>query len=119
MRRRALRVMRPARLRERRWSVLVVITGSHKRMRVIQRAKLWARLCTVSQAALARKLYEGDGGAPRHTSGRGWHPRPRRGGDGWFPVPGSTFPVGDEGAIGAFFAKGPLRRGRGIHPSNG
>ena len=48
----ALRVSRPARERKRRRRVLVVATGSPRPMRVVQRAKLWAMICTASQAAL-------------------------------------------------------------------
>ena len=50
MRRRALRVMRPGREKNRRRRVLVVATGSPRPMRVVQRAKLWAITWRASQA---------------------------------------------------------------------
>ena len=59
VRRRALRVMRPAREKKRRRRVLVVATGSRRPIRVVQRAKLWAITCTASQAPLAGKRPEG------------------------------------------------------------
>ena len=52
VRRRALRVSRPAREKKRRRRVLVVATGSPSPMRVVQRAKLWAMIWMASQAAL-------------------------------------------------------------------
>ena len=60
MRRRALRVMRPAREKKRRRRVLVVASGSPRPRHVVQRARLWAmtphqmrgRLWTASQAAM-------------------------------------------------------------------
>ena len=62
MRRRALRVMRPAREKRRRRRVLVVATVSPRAMRPVQRARLWAmtpyrvrgRLCTASQAPFGK-----------------------------------------------------------------
>ena len=59
MRRRALRVMRPAREKRRRRRVLVVATVSPRAMRPVQRARLWAMTCTASQAPLAGKRPEG------------------------------------------------------------
>ena len=53
MRRRALRVMRPAREKKRLRRVLVVATASPRAMRPVQRARLWAITWTASQAALA------------------------------------------------------------------
>ena len=63
VRRRAERVSRPAREKNRRRRVLVVTRCSPRPMRAAQRARLWAitpyrvrgRLCTASQAALAAK----------------------------------------------------------------
>ena len=60
MRRRALRVMRPAREKRRRRRVLVVATVSPRAMRPVQRARLWAMTCTASQAPLAGKRPEGE-----------------------------------------------------------
>ena len=59
MRRRALRVSRPAREKSRRRRVLVVTTPSPRPMRAVQRARLWAITWTASQAALAAKRPEG------------------------------------------------------------
>ena len=59
VRRRAERVIRPAREKNRRRRVLVVTTCSPRPMRAVQRAMLWAITCTASQAALAAKRPEG------------------------------------------------------------
>ena len=59
VRRRAERVIRPAREKNRRRRVLVVTTCSPRPMRAVQRARLWAITCTASQAALAAKRPEG------------------------------------------------------------
>ena len=59
VRRRAFRVMRPAREKKRRRRVLVVATGSPRPMRVVQRARLWAMTCTANQAPLAGKRPDG------------------------------------------------------------
>ena len=55
VRRRAERVIRPAREKNRRRRVLVVTTCSPRPMRAVQRAMLCAITCTASQAALAAK----------------------------------------------------------------
>ena len=60
MRRRALRVMRPAKEKIRRRRVLVVATASSRAMRPVQRARLWAMTCTASQAPLAGSAPRGD-----------------------------------------------------------
>ena len=57
--RRAERVSRPAREKNRRLRVLVVTIRSPRLMRAVQRARLWAIACTASQAALAAKRPEG------------------------------------------------------------
>ena len=59
VKRRAERVSRPAREKNRRRRVLVVTTCSPRPMRAVQRAMLWAITCTASQAALAAKRPEG------------------------------------------------------------
>ncbi len=59
VRRRAERVIRPAREKNRRRRVLVVTTCSPRPMRAVQQAMLWAITCTASQAALAAKRPEG------------------------------------------------------------
>ena len=59
VRRRAERVIRPARAKTRRRRVLVATIRSPRPMRAVQRARLWAITCTVSQAALAAKRTEG------------------------------------------------------------
>ena len=57
--RRAERVSRPARKKNRRWMVLVVTVRSPRPSRVDQRARLCAIIWTVSQPALAAKRLEG------------------------------------------------------------
>ena len=59
VRRRDLRVRRPAREKKRRLRVSAVAIGLPKPMRVVQRARLWAMIWTASQAALAWKRPEG------------------------------------------------------------
>ena len=59
VRRRAERVSRPAREKNRRRRVLVVTTCSPKPIRAVQRARLWAITCTASQAPLAAKRPDG------------------------------------------------------------
>ena len=59
VRRRAERMIRPAREKNRRRRVLVVTTCSPRPMRAVQRARLWAITCTASQAALAAKRHPG------------------------------------------------------------
>ena len=53
VRRRAERVIRPAREKNRRRRVLVVAICSPRPIRAVQRARLWAITCTASQAPLA------------------------------------------------------------------
>ena len=60
VRRRAERVIRPAREKNRRRRVLVVTTCSPRPMRAVQRAMLWAITCTASQAALAAEAARGE-----------------------------------------------------------
>ena len=57
--RRAERVSRQAREKNRRRRVLVVAIRSPRPSRAVQRARLWAITCTASQAALAAKRPEG------------------------------------------------------------
>ena len=57
--RRARRVSRPARVKNRRRRVLVVTICSPRPSRAVQRARLWAITCTASQAALAAKRPDG------------------------------------------------------------
>ena len=59
MRRRAERVIRPAREKNRRRRVLVVTTCSPRPVRAVQRARLCAITCIASQAALAAKRPDG------------------------------------------------------------
>ena len=59
VRRRAERVSRPAREKNRRLRVLVVTTCSPRPMRDVQRARLCAIACTASHAALAAKRPDG------------------------------------------------------------
>ena len=57
--RRAERVSRPAREKNRRRMVLVVAICSPRPIRAVQRARLWAITCTASQAPLAAKRPDG------------------------------------------------------------
>ena len=57
--RRAERVSRPAREKNRRRRVLVVAIRSPRPIRAVQWARLWAITCTASQAPLAAKRPEG------------------------------------------------------------
>ena len=59
VRRRAERVSRPAREKNRRRRVLVVAICSPRPIRAVQRARLWAITCTASQAPLAAKRPDG------------------------------------------------------------
>ena len=59
VRRRAERVSRPARAKNRRRRVLMVTTCSPRPIHAVQRARLSAITCTVSQAALAAKRPDG------------------------------------------------------------
>ena len=59
VRRRAERVIRPARAKKRRLRVLVVTICSPRPIRAVQRARLWAITCTASQAPLAAKRPDG------------------------------------------------------------
>ena len=59
VRRRAERVIRPARAKNRRRRVLVVTICSPKPMRAVQRARLWAITCTANQAPLAANRPDG------------------------------------------------------------
>ena len=65
--RRAERVSRPAREKNRRRRVLVVAIRSPRPIRAVQRARLWAIVWTASQAPLAAKRPRGDGSARRRT----------------------------------------------------
>ena len=59
VRRRAERVSRPAREKNRLRRGLVVTTCSPRPIRAVQRARLWAITCTASQDPLAGKRPEG------------------------------------------------------------
>ena len=83
--RRAERVSRPAREKNRRRRVLVVAIRSPRPIRAVQRARLWAIVWTASQAPLAAKRPEGRWFSPTPYL-RSWHSRSRRGGDGQPPV---------------------------------
>ena len=67
VRRRAERVIRPTRAKNRRLRVLVVAIRSPRPMRAVQRARLCAITCTASQAPLAAKRPEGMWFSPTPT----------------------------------------------------
>ena len=122
VRRRAERVIRPAREKNRRRRVLVVTTCSPRPVRAVQRARLCAITCIASQAALgvAQSLRRNGptacGSAPRRTSGLEWRSRPRHGGGGRPPAPGFPVPVGDEAVIAVGGEEDQLGTGSGLHP---
>ena len=115
--RRAERVSRPARAKNRRRSVLVVTICSPRPMRAVQRARLCAITCTASQAPLAAKRPEGRWFSPTPyfrsrmafsiSAWRRWSASSSRG----FPLP-----VGDEAVIAVGGEEGQLGTGRGLHP---
>ena len=92
VRRRAERVIRLAREKNRRRRVLVVTSCSPRPIRPSSGPG-----CGPSPAPPARPRWRrsgprGDGSGRRRTSGRGWHSRSRRGGGGRPPVPRSPRP---------------------------
>ena len=92
VRRRAERVIRPAREKNRRRRVLVVTIRSPRPIRAVQRQVVRHHLYRQPRRRWRRSAPRGDGSARRRTSGLGWHSRSRRGGDGRPPVPGSLRP---------------------------
>ena len=125
MRRRALRVMRPAREKKRRRRVLVVATGSPRPMRAVQRARLWTktpyrvrgRLWTAGQAPLAGKRPEGRWVEPHAVL---------QVADGildlgmaamvGLEIQGVVVSIGDEGVISVVGKQRQLGAGRGLDP---
>ena len=114
--RRAERVSRPAREKNRRRRVLVVAIRSPRPIRAVQRARLWAIVWTASQAPLAAKRPEGrmvqpdavlevaygilDLGVAAMVS---------------LQFEQLPVPVGDEAVIAVFGEEGQLGTGRGLH----
>ena len=92
VRRRAERVIRPAREKNRRRRVLVVATCSPRAMRAVQRARYAPSPVSPARRRWRRSGPTEDGSAPRRTSGPGWRSRPRRGGGDRPPAPGSPRP---------------------------
>ena len=122
VRRRAERVSRPAREKNRRRRVLVVTTGSPRPMRAVQRARLWAITCTASQAPFGRLRIGGEA-----TRGEMVQPHAvLEVSDGVLDLgvapmvglqsEGIPVPVGDEAVIAVVDEEGQLRTGRGLHP---
>ena len=117
VRRRAERVSRPAREKNRRRRVLVVAICSPRPIRAVQRARLWAVTCTASQAPLAAKRPDGmwfrtdavlevsngvlDLGVAAVVG---------------LQFQGLSVPVGDEAVIAVGGEEGQLGTGRGLHP---
>ena len=117
VRRRAERVSRPAREKNRRRRVLVVAICSPRPIRAVQRARLWAITCTASQAPLAAKRPDGmmvqpdavlevsngvlDLGVAAVVG---------------LQFQGLSVPVGDEAVIAVGGEEGQLGTGRGLHP---
>ena len=114
--RRAERVSRPAREKNRRRRVLVVAIRSPRPIRAVQRARLWAIVWTASQAPLAAKRPEGRWFSPTPYlrsrmafSISAW----RRLSLQFEQLP---VPVGDEAMIAVFGEEGELGTGRRLHP---
>ena len=117
VKRRAERVSRPARAKNRRLRVLVVTICSPRPMRAVQRSRLWAITCTASQAPLAAKRPEGRWFSPTPyfrsriafsiSAWRRWSASSSR----VFSVP-----VGAEAVIAVGGEEGQLGTGRGLHP---
>ena len=117
VRRRAERVSRPAREKNRRRRVLVVAICSPRPIRAVQRARLWAITCTASQAPLAAEA------AGRHVVQTNAVLEVSNGvlDLGVAAVVGLQFqglsvPVGDEAVIAVGGEEGQLGTGRGLHP---
>ena len=110
VRRRAERVSRPAREKNRRRRVLVVTTCSPRPMRAVQRTP-----CTASQAPLAAKRPEGRWFSPTP------YLRSRMAHLGvaamvGFQFQGLPLPVGDAAVIAVGGKEGQLGTGRGLQP---
>ena len=102
VRRRAERVSRPAREKNRRRNAQT--DGA------VQRARLWA--ITASQAPLAAKRPEGDDSTPRRFEPDGILDLGRR----WSASSSFSVPVGDAAVIAVGGEEGPLGTGRRLHP---
>ena len=115
--RRAERVSRPAREKNRRRRVLVVAIRSPRPIRAVQRARLWAIVWTASQAPLAAKRPEG----------RWFSPTPYLRSRMAFRLGVAAMvslqfeqlpvPVGDEAVIAVFGEEGQLGTGRRLQVS--
>ena len=85
--RRAERVSRPAREKNRRRRVLVVAIRSPRPIRAVQRARLWGHRLDGQPGAVGGEAARGEMVQPDAVlEGRVWHSRSRRGGDGQPPV---------------------------------
>ena len=111
VRRRAERVIRPARAKKRRLRVLVITICSPKPIRAVQRARLWAITCTASQVP-RRHVVQPDAVLEVAYGVLDL---------GVAAVVGLQFqglpvPVGDEAVIAVTGEEGQLGTGRGLHP---
>ena len=107
--RRAERVSRPAREKNRRRRVLVVAIRSPRPIRAVQRARLWAIVWTASQAPLAAKRPEGRWFSPTPYL----RSRMAFSISAWRPMVSLQFeqlpvPVGDEAVIAVIWRRGPV-----------
>ena len=115
--RRAERVSRPAREKNRRRRVLVVAIRSPRPMRAVQRARLCAITCTASQAPLAAKTARGETVQPHAVLEVAYRILDL----GVTAMIGLQFqrlpvPVGDEAVIAVGGEESQLRTGRRLHP---
>ena len=121
VRRRAERVSRPAREKNRRRRVLVVTICSPRPMRAVQRARLWAITCTASQAPFGMLRIGGE-------AARGEMVQPHavlEVSDGvldlgvapmvGLEIQGFPLSVGDAAVIAVGGEEGQLGTGRGLH----
>ena len=122
VRRRAERVSRPAREKNRRRRVLVVASFSPRPMRAAQRARLWAITCTASQAPFGKLRIGGEAARGEMIQPHAVLEVP----DGVLDLgvaamvglqfQGVSLPVVDEAVIAAGGEEGQLGTGRGLHP---
>ena len=115
--RRAERVSRPAREKNRRRRVLVVAIRSPRPIRAVQRARLWAIVWTASQAPLAAKAARGEMVQPDAVLEVAYGILDL----GVAAMVSLQFeqlpvPVGDEAMIAVFGEEGQLGTGRRLHP---
>ena len=124
MRRRAVRVMRPAREKKRWRRVLVVATCCPRVIRVVQRARLWANTWTASQAPFGKLRIGGEAARGEMIESHSVLEVT----DGVLhlgvavmvgvEIQGVARSIGDEAVVAVGVEEGQLRAGRGIYPAH-